>query len=51
MQTVRHCGPDLTDTKQWESEALKDNVISFFDTEDESMVKAPPEVAGPDPGR
>ncbi len=27
-----------------------DNRISFFDPEDESVVKAPPEVAGPGPG-
>jgi hypothetical protein len=27
-------------------EALKDNVISFFGPEDESVVKAPPGVAG-----
>ena len=36
---------DLAEARQWESEALKDNVISFFDPEDESVVKAPPEVA------
>jgi hypothetical protein len=30
---------------QWEVEALKDNVISFFGPEDESVVKAPPGVA------
>ena len=41
---------DLAEARQWESEALKDNVISFFDPEDESVVKAPPEVAGPGPG-
>ncbi len=34
---------DLAEARQWESEALKDNVISFFDPEDESVVKAPPE--------
>jgi len=36
---------DLAEARQWETEALKDNVISFFDPEDESVVKAPPEVA------
>jgi hypothetical protein len=32
---------DLAEARQWETEALKDNVISFFDPEDESVVKAP----------
>jgi hypothetical protein len=42
---------DTPPTHMVRSEALKDNVISFFDPEDEAVVKAPPEVAGPGPGR
>ena len=38
---------DLAEARQWQTEALKDNVISFFDPEDESVVKAPPEVVAP----